>query len=379
MFFPNQPKEQQEKYSRLLQLMGSLSRLFSENPTPYLYYRIAEIAFCRAFEANDLSRSDVAVDAAKCKLGIGLKTFMYRKGKSLEKIAEFNKSRNLYKDFQEAPKELARIVAELRNKRIEYAMNLHGLNDSIYHWVARKPGEFLIFEEDMDLIDLKKIKGVKKNKNSIKFYDSKNEYNFNISKSTLFKRFNTPLEAFKVPISIIDDPFTVLESLLLPEDIKGIETGVEFDSIMLPLYSENSNQGKFVPQKSGLNQWNADGRKRHQDELYIRIPAWIHRKIPDFLPPRDQIFDLRLPNGSIISAKVCQDNSKALMSNPNKELGHWLLREVLEVPEGKTVTYEMLEWLGIDTVELSKINEGTFELHFKEAGIFEEFEENYNI
>jgi hypothetical protein len=38
-------------------------------------------------------------------------------------------------------------------------------------------------------------------------------------------------------------------------------------------------------------------------------------------------FNLQIPTGEIFSAKVCQENSKALMTNPNKALSDWLLSE----------------------------------------------------
>ena len=69
-------------------------------------------------------------------------------------------------------------------------------------------------------------------------------------------------------------------------------------------------------------------------------------------PPRDTPFVLHLPDGTDISAKVCQvaDKNnpavgKSIMSNPNKVLGKWLLREVFELAEGTVVTYGMLESL----------------------------------
>ena len=32
--------------------------------------------------------------------------------------------------------------------------------------------------------------------------------------------------------------------------------------------------------------------------------------------------------------KVCQENDKALMSNPNRDLGKWILRTVPGIPMG---------------------------------------------
>jgi hypothetical protein len=128
--------------------------------------------------------------------------------------------------------------------------------------------------------------------------------------------------------------------------------------------------------KSGLNQWSAGGRKRHPDEAYIPIPSWIHTEFKDFFPPRDQPFNLILPSKKIISAKLCQDNSKALMSNPNQDLGKWLLRKLLKLKEWELLTYKKLEEVGVDSVEITKIDSENFEIDFKKLGSFEEFAEN---
>ena len=76
MFYSSQSKKFKNEYIKLLKACGQLSNLSSESLTPYLYYRIAEKIFCKAFEASDLSRSDCAVDAKKNNIGIGLKTFL---------------------------------------------------------------------------------------------------------------------------------------------------------------------------------------------------------------------------------------------------------------------------------------------------------------
>lgn len=90
MFFETQTIKQKQKYQDFLKIAGCLSNLFSESEIPYLYYRVAEKIFCRAFEAEDLSRSDVSADAKKKFLGIGLKTFLVGNKKSFQKVAEFN-------------------------------------------------------------------------------------------------------------------------------------------------------------------------------------------------------------------------------------------------------------------------------------------------
>lgn len=372
MFIDKQPAELKSSYVGLLQAVGALSRLFSDNKVPYLYYRTAENAFCLAFNADNLARGDTSVDASKEGLGVGLKTFLNtRSGDSFQKVAEFNKARNLYSKST-SPEELIRTIAKLRNRRIESTMNIHGLAGMIYHSVIRDNGIFYVVEEPMELINLERISNIRNGEDRIvTFEDDKAEYKFNLSKSTLFKRFyNKPVLDFEV--KIFENPFELLELMysekvsLLRESIRTYE-GV----IYLPLYSDQG--GRHVPEKSGLNQWNAGGRERNEKEVYIPIPLWIHREYEGFFPPKDTPFELKLPNGEIISAKVCQQGGKALMSNPNAKLGEWLLDEVFKVKSGELVTTEMLDEIGVDTVEVRKVNDLSFEIDFKEIGTFADF------
>ena len=82
------------------------------------------------------------------------------------------------------------------------------------------------------------------------------------------------------------------------------------------------------------------------------------------MPTRDKTFNVRLPNGNVISMKVCQDNGKSLMSNPNKALGLWLLREVLQLKEGELLKYDRLKELGIDSVILYKHSDEEYSIDF---------------
>lgn len=128
-------------------------------------------------------------------------------------------------------------------------------------------------------------------------------------------------------------------------------------------------------EKSGLNQWNAGGRKRDLGEIYIPIPIEIHKRFPNFFPPRDQKFNLKVPTNEILSAKVCQENSKALMTDPNKALSDWLLRKVLQLQEGELATIEKLNELGFDSVIITKINNENFEIDIRKTDTFERFQE----
>lgn len=66
---------------------------------------------------------------------------------------------------------------------------------------------------------------------------------------------------------------------------------------------------------------------------------------------------------------------KAIMSNPNKILGKWLLRDVFELPENTIVTYDMLEKFGVDSVIFTKNFEGDYSVDFSEIGTYEAFYE----
>lgn len=367
MFYNNQSKDSITKYKDSLKLIGSLSNIFSESDVPYLYYRVAEKLFNKAFSADDLSRSDVAIDSKFDRLGIGLKTFLRNNDKTFQKVAEFNKDKNLYDNLNIEQKIYK--IATLRNERIKFAENLFNLDNSIYHCVIRDKGTFNIFEEKMDYIDLSKIKKIKSNKSSISFNDGKNDYSFLLSKSTLTKRFYVDkiLESFN--IDIIDDPLFHLEKLLKRSTILTLNQTNISETVYLPLYGKDFT----VFSKSGLNQWNANGRKRDINEVYIPVPAILHKKFPNFFPNRDTPFDLILPNKKIMKSKICQDGGKALMSQSNRELGQWILRDVLNLKEGELLTYNKLQEIGIDSIRIDKTNNGEYKMNFSTNGSFEEF------
>lgn len=373
MFFNNQSKTEQDKYELLLRIVAALSKLSADSSTiPYLYYRMAENIFCRAFEAKNLSRSDISIDASKSSCGIGLKTFLHKNSRCLEKVAEFNKERHLYVNSLNNADELIFKIANFRNKRITSTCGICSVptDNLIYHCVTRADSVLYLHEEPMHLIDIDNIKISSIKDNTISFHDSLEEYCFNVSKSILFKRFNiSPIHT--IPVKIFDDPFDLLERYLSDEFQTDTSNRI-VDTIYLPLYSyERKTHKKYVPMQSGLNQWNADGRKRDPNEVYIRIPAEIKHHKPDFFPPRNVSFTLNLPNGSFKMAKVCQENDKALMSNPNEDLGKWILRDVLNLAENELVTYEKLEQIGVDTVQLNKFEDGTYEINFRELGSYE--------
>lgn len=366
-------KENDGNYLKLLSAVSKLSRLFSESSIPYINYRIAENVFCNSFNAGNLSRSDTAFDANYNNIGIGLKTFVCPSNSSTEKIAEFNAlSRELTKLKEE---ELAYKLAEYRNERIDSAYRTYDIKKSLYHIVARKNNELALFETDYDKIDINNIRILKDRKSGLQFEDGKNYYNFNYSKNTLFRRFEIPISAFRLPIEIIENPYDLLLNLYEDKALKPatntLVRGINY--VILPLYGWK-NKKKFVFERSGLNQWNAKGRVRNSGELYIRIPVEIHKLFPSFFPARDKSFELKAPSGEVFDAKLCQDNSKALMTNPNKALSDWLLRKVMRLEEGKELaTIEKMNKLGFDSVVIFKDSASKFRIDKSKLDSYEEF------
>ena len=363
MFYDNQPKEKQEAYKEMLIILGSLSRLFSTAEEPYLYYRAHENIFAKYFEVENNSRNDDSADACDIRngIGIGLKTWV---GQDNQKIAEFGRLRPTYADLEGL--ELVTTIAKYRNLRIRTTMNMHGLNKMLYHIVKRVPHAMCIYEAAYDYIDIENIEVDENrgNANSIYFTDGKHTYHFSRSKNTLYMIFDNMELMDEFEVQIYDDPYDILsnamrltgaEKIIHKQEAGGLED--KKPCLCLRLYSTKQDGTKFVAEKSGLNQWNGvrscykkdkeTGERikvketpRDVNELYIPYPS-IDRNRGSFFPPRDTAFELRLPDGEWISAKVCQQDGKAIMSNPNNLLGKWLLRDVLELQEGTQITYEM--------------------------------------
>lgn len=385
MFYENQPTKQQAEYKRMLTIIGNLTLLFSESDCPYLPYRAHENIFCKYFQADNLARSDCSADAQKGKIGIGLKTWM---GGDDQKVAEFGKLKPHYASLTGI--DLVKEIAKYRNERIRVTKNLHGIEQMIYHIVRRVPGAMQIIEYAFDYIDIDNIQLIRDrgNDNNTYFTDGNHKYHFSTSKNTLYMLFEDMeiLDSFEV--EIMADPYAFLMNAI-GADVAVASTQLatqpqtrvidKKNTLCLRLYSVKKGE-KYVPEKSGLNQWNASGRKRDPDELYIAYQAVDRQRNPKFFPPRDTSFQLHLPDGTVISAKVCQEADKsdpsigkAIMSNPNKILGKWLLRDVFEIAYGTKLTYDMLELFGVDSVVFTKLGELEYSVDFSPLGTYEAY------
>lgn len=346
--------ENNSKYFKMLGLMAKLSKVFSDNDVPYLDYRLAENLFCMYYNAINDARSCTAYDARLCSVGIGIKTFILSgNDSSTEKIAEFNKLKPKLNGLNGL--ELARQIATFRNDRMRFANDTFNINETLYHIVGRKKGLLRVFNSPYQEVEVDDISDVRDTTTSISFNDGIHEYTFNKSKSVLMKRFDVPSTFHDIEVDILQEPFSLLEDFfgnkentrLITPKLKGV------DYVILPLYSVRDG---IVQEKAGLNQWNANGRVRDEDEVYIPVPAKIHKLYPDFFPQdKDTLFVLRLPDGQELSAKMCQSGLKGLMSNPNKALGHWILRKVLRKRPGELVTMYDLNRFGIDSICVEKM------------------------
>lgn len=356
-----------EKYLKDLKLVGSLSGLFSDSDIPLLHYRATENLYCADFNATNLARADVSADAKLKHHGVGIKTFTEGNKKTLQKVAEFNSQQSLYSNLNGIEK--VKKVAELRNKRLEFTKVAYGLNDLIYHCIVRNKDGFFLFEEIMNFIDIEKIKLITESAHTYIFTDGIEEYKFDASKSTLYKRFITETYFAYIQVDILTDPIETLRKITISNE----DVVIDFSqSVIIPLYSIKNGE-KIIFEKSGLNQWNAGGRARDYDEVYIPFNSTLREMYEGFFPPKDTPFEVVLPNGITMSMKLCQENCKALMSNPNKDLGKWLLRDVLKIPYGKIITYKDLLEIGIDSVSFKKIEDKKYLLDFKNVGEFEKF------
>lgn len=348
------------RYVVLLQAVASMSKLFSDNSVPYVDSRFVERLFVQATGARDLSGSHKSFDALLDQnIGVGIKTFLSGTGLSKrEKVAEFPRLAQEGKFEGLHPRELAEKVSSYRNSRVRSDANELGIDlaKSIYHCLVRTPLGAIIHEEPYSLVDVDNIRPtdrrgrvVSKWEKSVRgafFTDGISNYNFNASKNVLIKQFKFSRNRDVIELPVFEDIFervvdwfelekSALSIGISDDSGKGLmrldkneagKPGIDF--IVLPLYSTRGKE-KAVAQKSGINQWNAGGRRRVFGEAYVPVPSEIHKLFPKFFPKRDVDFQMFLPNDQIqVPGKICQDGGKALMSTPNVTLGHWILKVI---------------------------------------------------
>ena len=380
MFYEKQPELEKNQYKKMLSIIGNLTFLFSEKNTPYLPYRAHENIFCKYFNAENLARFDCSADAKKANIGIGLKTWI---GNNDQKIAEFGRLREKFKDLNEI--DLAITISNYRNERIRITKNMYKIDEMIYHIIKRIPNAMQIIEYSFDYIDINNIKIIKNrgNINNTYYTDGNHTYHFSKSKNTLYMLFDNCIILDQFDVEISTDPYNYLMNIS-ENQVDSNHSNQKYNDIInqteqqicIKLYSTKSDGTNHVYPKSGLNQWNADGRKRHPDEIYIPYPKSDRILTAGFFPNSDCIFNLKLPDNTLIKAKICQQDGKAIMSNPNKVLGNWLLRNVFNLPEFTLITYEMLCKFDIGCVIFTKENDDNYRIDFANIQAYDDFYQN---
>ena len=141
--------------------------------------------------------------------------------------------------------------------------------------------------------------------------------------------------------------------------------------LILPLFSFKKDGTPEVFSKSGLNQWNAAGRRRSYSEVYIPYNKSEQLSSPGFFPeyvPKQKEdkdhFIVHLPSGKTVEASRCQSEGKGIMSADNDDFGEWLLFDVLKMEKGHVVTIDDLEERQINAVIFTKLRDWEYNLDF---------------
>lgn len=395
--------QDQQQYLKRIQMLGMLSGLFKEldgmhGSKPYLHYRNHEILYTNTFQVMSIARADSAFDAiarvGDKTFGVGLKTWMYHTDQSNQKIAEFNrKSKELRALFDANQyEELIDNLALLRNERIKDDKRRYLTDKEIYHIIVRDYRCFHVVETDYPIINRDNITQINKKDSSVSFFDGENHYSFNMSKTTLFKKFDVSEKEriITFPVNIIDNPIILLDELylsIMSED-KCDAYEDNRDYILLPLYNDRTLD---VNDKSVFNASLAKSKKKGSDtprpqyEAYAPIPKYIHHLFPRFFGidalNRDERekhrIKLHLPNNQCIDAKITQDNGKGLQTSPQSILGRWLLFDLFGLKPYEPLTRELIDAKEIDCIKINKIDDHNFSVDAGSYGEYEQWKYRY--
>lgn len=411
----------ESRYESLIKAIGSLSGLFGDGINANIHYRTVERLFIYTTKARDLTRKDKVFDALvgkKFEIGVGIKTFaLQNKGakSKMEKVQELTRIAGRGDLDRLPPERLALRVSEIRNKSIKSDSNQFGvdISKSIYHCLIRLGDDAYIHEQPYPLIDLENLRPANtrgkvlrrwskaKSRSTIHFSDGKHHYSYHTSKNTLSMRFEFPdlLTGRRLDMTRIPDIWDVLDAGQLfsafgdqpqketSKPLKNVASKGKpgIDYVVLPLYSLRK-EGKRVEKKSGINFWNAGGRKRKYGEAYIPVPKAVHDVASGFFPRVGKYFLIQLPDrSSPVRASLCQENGKALMSEKNNELCQWLYK-VLDPdisedafkrpPRRQPFEYNDLIEIGSDCIVVTKIHSKpspTFSIELGALGDYEKF------
>lgn len=358
--------EYRRAYQKAISAAASLSRLFSENL--YLNSKLMERVFCKYLDADNVALENVPIDAkmhvSGYDYGIGLKTFGIHENSKFktEKVAEFDK---LKRSYVHDPQMDAELVIDSWNDRLNETQAIYGIDDYSYHCLTRYGNTIGIIECGFCSIDPHDITATA-TVGGFSFVCNGVKYSYNYGKSVLMRAFDVrkPVETFDVKVA--DNPFEILDRIYdeIPENSRPKPR------LILPLFGYEHGKPTVFP-KSGLNQWNAEGRPRSLKEVYIPYNKREQEVLPGFFPEYvpghrgvKHHFVVHLPNGKSFNASRCQSGGKGIMSQDNSEFGEWLLHDVLAVEPGTVVTMNLLEQREINAVVFTKNGDDDYSIDF---------------
>lgn len=394
-FFFRQKKELRTLYTKRLGEFLALSKLFSEKDNLFLDPKILEYIFCTTFSVFRTSKDNMSFDAVTNTEGIAIKTFIRKSAFQFEKVSQFKGKENRIDDsINRRPLLIARHIARLFNERLASSMYLNDVKGFFFHVILRNKSEFDIAEFPFTRIEAHKVAvdnavpNAKKTKWSIiNFSDGQHSFKFSSSDQQLWLNFRNPenlrfkcASKIRRPLDFISRAFV---RKLNKENFPGYN---EVPFFVLPLYSIDKNNSKYVELCSGINQWNSKPRKnqprRNFFEVYIPFNKNVRTKTGGFFPKKGTPFQLVFPDGQVHAAKITSGDKfgKGIYTNPNRQLGLWLLRNIRgNLKNNIPISYDHLMNFNSDCIIFFKFPRKIYEIFFAPIGFFEEFQaSNYD-
>lgn len=161
------------------------------------------------------------------------------------------------------------------------------------------------------------------------------------------------------PITDIDSAPEQKEQMQI---VSGIGNLNELDSVCISLLASRGEfKGQLAP-RSGLNWGQRPEYNREPNQAYIRVP----KAVADlkFFPERGVDFTILTDDNKILTAKIEQDNAKAITTPQNNSLIGVYFRNRLDSPIDELVPTERLITYGRTDVCFYKIDDETYYMDF---------------
>ncbi len=137
-------------------------------------------------------------------------------------------------------------------------------------------------------------------------------------------------------------------------EINNLST--ELENITISLLNK---QGE-LPQRSGLNWGQREGRERNQ--AYIKLKSKVYSST--FFPPRGDHFTILTDDGYSFNCVRAQDNGKAIHTHQNNSILGVYFRDRIGVGNGAPISTDDLRMYGRTDITFYRINSETFYMDF---------------